>query len=685
MTTMRAAANTAWLAPGSRLDRYDLLLQVAEGGMGSLWLARQEGKHGFDRIVAIKTILPKLASDAGFRQMFLDEARVVSRIEHPHVAQVLDLGEERGVLFLVMEWIDGESLIKVGRAFAGETDVSIPVGVLARIMVDACAGLHAAHEIADEDGLALGVVHRDVSPHNLLVGFGGTTKVIDFGIAKARNRLAQDTSVGLVKGKVAYMAPEQALGVGVDRRTDVWSAGASMYRFLAGCVPYDAPEPLAMLRRLTSGSPPTPLSTSVPEPIRLVVERALALEPAKRFATAHDMGAALETAMRDADVYATHEDVAAFMADHLGEGRATRTREIGHAVRESRARMRVELARTDVGPGAGPRLDVALGAAASPRPSGRPTAVAYSRPSGRPTAAFVSRPSSRPTAAMGTSPRPIEGSEAPAAVPVAVPPGVWRQLSRSSRPLVRWVAGGSLLGALLAAGWVWHARSAGAIGVADVAPATTVATPTSALTVPSETSAPSPADTPAPSPAGTPAPSSALETSPVPEATRAPAIATAAPLAAVPLSVHPKDPAVVPTALAEPAVSDRGSSDDLLERARRARRAGRIGEAATLFAAAVEKSPTDSESLTGMAEIAATQGDLARAIALYRRTLAVNPRYLPARLGLADSLWASGQRDEAQTTYRSIVGQFPATLCPDRARERAAGSAGHASGEPASK
>ncbi len=672
MTTLRAAANVAWLAPGSRLDRYDLLLQVAEGGMGSLWLARQEGKHGFDRIVAIKTILPKLASDAGFRQMFLDEARVVSRIEHPHVAQVLDLGEERGVLFLVMEWIDGESLIKVGRAFAGAADVPIPVGVLARIMVDACAGLHAAHEIADEDGVALGVVHRDVSPHNLLVGFGGTTKVIDFGIAKARNRLAQDTSVGLVKGKVAYMAPEQALGVGVDRRTDVWSAGASMYRFLAGCVPYDAPEPLAMLRRLTSGSPPTPLSTSVPEPIRLVVERALALEPEKRFATAHDMGAALETAMRDADVYATHEDVAAFMADHLGEGRATRTKEIGHAVRESRARMRVELARTDVGPGAGARLDLAVGAAATPRPSGRPTAVAYSRPSGRPTAAFVSRPSGHPTAVMGTSPLSVEGREAPAAVPVAVPPGVRRQPWRSSRPLVRWAAGGCLFGALLAAGWAWRARSAGAVGVADVTPAAPVA-----LTA-APTSAPA-------APVGTPAPSSALvELSPTAPAAPA-AIAAADPLAAVPLSVHPKEPAVVPTALSEPIVSDRGSSDDLLERARRARRAGRIGEAATLFAAAVEKSPTDSEALTGMAEVAAIQGDLGKAIALYRRTLAVNPRYLPARLGLADSLWASGQRDEGQTTYRSIVGQFPATLCPDRARERSAGTAGHASSDPASK
>jgi len=234
-------SKAAWLAPGCRLDRYDLLLQVAEGGMGSLWLARQEGKHGFERVVAIKTILPKLASDPEFRRMFLDEARVVSRIEHPNVAQVLDLGEERGVLFLVMEWIDGDSLINIGRAVEESSDARIPVGVLARIMVDACAGVHAAHELTDDDGLALGVVHRDLSPHNLLVGFSGTTKVIDFGIAKATTgqRLTDKTlftAFELLIGTPAYMSPEQAAGR-LDQlgpATDVYSLGATLYHVLTG-------------------------------------------------------------------------------------------------------------------------------------------------------------------------------------------------------------------------------------------------------------------------------------------------------------------------------------------------------------------------------------------------------------------------------------------------------------------
>jgi hypothetical protein len=630
------AANGAWLAPGCRLDRYDLLLPVAEGGMGLLWLARQQGKHGFDKLVAIKTILPKFASDGAFQRMFLDEARVVSRIEHPNVAQVLDLGEERGVLFLVMEWIDGESLGRLGRTVAGETEARIPVGILARIMVDVCAGLHAAHELTDDEGVSLGVVHRDVSPHNLLIGFRGTTKVIDFGIAKARNRAAQDTSVGFLKGKIAYMAPEQALGNQVDRRSDVWSAGASMYRFLAGSVPYNAPEPVAVLHRIVEGLPPAALPTTVPEAIRLVVERSLEPDANKRFATARDMGAALETAMRSADVQATRDDVAAFMMEHLGEVRAGRTREIEYAVRESRARMRVEIAHAESVSG----LALPIGPTSPPGESRVVSADSWDVPldfESRPDKAR--RPSGYPTVVIAEPQRPLA---APTTMPLRVSP--W-----ASRSNVRWIAGACLLGVGLAGGVAWRAvRPSRTIGAADVA-----ALPAH-LQGPGETSM-----LPAPDASAVEAPLPALD-----------------PLAPEPTSPHSREAREPAPTAAEPSVADRGSADDLLERARHARRAGSIGEAATLFAAAVEKAPRSSEALTGLAEVDEAQGATAKAIVDYRRAVAVNSRYLPARLGLADSLWTSGQRDEARTAYRAIVDQFPPTMLPDLARERAAAVAG---------
>ena len=213
------------LAPGYRLDRYELLGPLAEGGMASVWIARQRGKHGFEKLVAIKTILPQFAADDALPQMFLDEARIASRIEHSNVARILDLGEEHDVLYLVMEYIDGDSLSKLRRACT-EGGMLVPPGVVLRMLADACSGLHEAHELKDEDGTLLDIVHRDVSPHNILVTTKGVAKVIDFGIAKARDRLAGDTNAGVLKGKIQYMAPEQALGRKVDRRADVWAIGA---------------------------------------------------------------------------------------------------------------------------------------------------------------------------------------------------------------------------------------------------------------------------------------------------------------------------------------------------------------------------------------------------------------------------------------------------------------------------
>ncbi len=306
------------LAPGVRFDRYELICPIAEGGMASVWIARQKGKHGFERLVAIKTILPKYASEARFQSMFLDEARLSSRIEHDNVAQILDVGEQHDTTYLVMEYVDGDAFSTIHRTVKKKGG-RVPPGVLLRVMADVCGGLHAAHELRGTNGNLLGVVHRDVTPHNILVGSNGDAKLIDFGIAKARDRLTADTNTGTIKGKVRYMAPEQALGGAVDRRADIWGIGANLYDSLAGRPPYDGGNDVQTLLALTSGRPPLPLPASVPRSIVRVVTKALTADPARRFATAAEMQQAIEEAMAEASLATSISSVAAFVSEHMSE------------------------------------------------------------------------------------------------------------------------------------------------------------------------------------------------------------------------------------------------------------------------------------------------------------------------------------------------------------------------------
>src|SRR4051812_25747595 len=175
-------AHRGTLQPGDKLDRYELLCPLAEGGMASVWLARFTGKFGFEKLVAIKTILAEYADHATFRQMFLNEAAMAARIEHPNVARVIDLGEVNGLLFLVMEWVDGASLSLLERIVHAAGQL-IPMEIALRIVADACEGLHAAHEARDDSGRPLGLVHRDVSPQNIMLSMRGVAKLIDFGVA----------------------------------------------------------------------------------------------------------------------------------------------------------------------------------------------------------------------------------------------------------------------------------------------------------------------------------------------------------------------------------------------------------------------------------------------------------------------------------------------------------------------
>jgi eukaryotic-like serine/threonine-protein kinase len=330
-------AGESVLRAGYRLDRYELLCPIATGGMASVWLARLRGKRGFEKLFAVKTIRTELVDDARFQEMFLDEARIASGIQHPNVAQILDLGEQDDVLFIVMEWVDGDSLAKIRKLLA-KRHATLPVGIVLRVLSDACGGLHAAHELRDEGGEPLQIVHRDVSPHNILLATSGSVKVIDFGIAKAQNRRQGETRTGIVKGKIQYMAPEQVnKGSLVDRRADIWALGMCLHELVVGRLPYDGDDDVEVIRKLMGSQAPT-VAPEVPEPIARVLERTMVLDPDTRFPTAAAMQRALEAAMKELGASSTSEDVAAFLRSELPDLSGKRRAAVGKAIEEARER-----------------------------------------------------------------------------------------------------------------------------------------------------------------------------------------------------------------------------------------------------------------------------------------------------------------------------------------------------------
>jgi tRNA A-37 threonylcarbamoyl transferase component Bud32 len=326
------------LKPGYTLDRYELLCPIASGGMAAVWLARMRGKRGFEKLFAIKTIRGELVDDPRFEQMFLDEARIASAIQHPNVSHILDLGEKSGILYIVMEYIDGESLAKI-RKFAAKKGAKVPLGVTLRVLADACAGLHAAHELKNADGSNMGVVHRDVSPQNLLVSTSGATKVIDFGIAKAENRGAPRTRTGIVKGKMQYMAPEQARGAGgLDRRVDVWAIGICLYELVGEKLPFDGDNPLEILQQLAAGAPAPPIP-GLPEPIARLLEHTLVHDRDKRLASCAALRRGLENAIVMLDVPATSDEVAGFVEEQMPERRHERDQIVAQALKDAAERQ----------------------------------------------------------------------------------------------------------------------------------------------------------------------------------------------------------------------------------------------------------------------------------------------------------------------------------------------------------
>lgn len=310
-------SDTGSLSSGRTLGRYELLIPIAEGGMASVWAARMKGQRGFQKIVAIKQMKPELSDDPNFETMFLDEASLVSRLKHPHLAEILDLGEENDMLYQVMEFVDGEPLNLLLRKARG----GIPVPICVRIAREACGGLHAAHELRDENGFPQNLVHRDVSLQNILVTYDGVTKIIDFGVAKALSN-AQKTSAGQVKGKVPYMSPEQIVSGGlIDRRSDIFALGIVLYQLVTGKHPFRGDTDLETMMHICEPVPAVPASRlfpATPAALDKVISKALEKDPNRRYSTMDEMLRALEVALPPGQ-HASSEDIAKFMREYLGQ------------------------------------------------------------------------------------------------------------------------------------------------------------------------------------------------------------------------------------------------------------------------------------------------------------------------------------------------------------------------------
>ncbi|WP_225414213.1 serine/threonine-protein kinase [Stigmatella hybrida] len=281
---------------GRRIGKYEILTRLSVGGMAELFLAFTSGPGGFRKFVALKQILPDVKTDE-FVKMFLDEARITAALTHANIGQVFDLGEEDGELYLAMDFLAGQNLDQLMKA-ADNRGEPLPPGFAARVIRDVCLALHYAHHFVDPTGRSVSVVHRDMSPRNVMVTYDGGVKVIDFGIAKAKGRLGR-TAVGMVKGTGGYMSPEQVRGQPLDGRSDLFCAGVLLHEMLCGQRLFNAPGDAAMMLQIVEGELPSPrqVNPEVPEALSAVVMRALTREKPKRFATGREMAKAIEAAM----------------------------------------------------------------------------------------------------------------------------------------------------------------------------------------------------------------------------------------------------------------------------------------------------------------------------------------------------------------------------------------------------
>ncbi|MEM9459013.1 MAG: protein kinase [Myxococcota bacterium] len=313
----RTIAGGVELAPGTRLDRYEVLELLATGGMGEVYVARATGPESFQKLVALKRILPHLEQEEEFVAMFLEEARLAATLDHPNIVQVIELGQSRHGYFLTMELVHGVDLRTLLR-HAAKTE-PIPLACALSIAAALAGGLHYAHERIGPDGCPLGLVHRDVSPSNVLITYDGVVKLVDFGVAKAAAHTTR-TRATVLKGKVGYMSPEQCRGVPVDRRTDLFSLGVLLYELTTLHRPFYEDNHFAALNRIVSGDyeRPTALVPDYPPGLEQIVSQALAADPSARYPTARAMLDDLEQFAQAEGLRISSAVLADYVVEQLG-------------------------------------------------------------------------------------------------------------------------------------------------------------------------------------------------------------------------------------------------------------------------------------------------------------------------------------------------------------------------------
>jgi serine/threonine protein kinase len=298
-----------------RLGKYTLVRRLATGGMAELFLAIQRSVGGFEKLIVIKRILPSMNQDGAFIEMLLHEARIAATLSHPNIAQVFDVGMDEGAYFIAMEHVHGEDLRAIVRQMKARGAVEFPMEHALSIVLGLCAGLAYAHEKRDLAGTALNIVHRDVSPQNVIVTFGGDVKVVDFGIAKSDVRLGDGTESGRLKGKVPYMSPEQARGEPLDARSDVFAAGVILFELTTGRRLFKASSEYETLKLICEREYPLPsrIRLDYPPALEAIVTRALAKDRDLRWQSARDMQGALEEFVRQNRVGAGRTGLSQFM------------------------------------------------------------------------------------------------------------------------------------------------------------------------------------------------------------------------------------------------------------------------------------------------------------------------------------------------------------------------------------